>query len=570
MKLIQGAQFAGVSGTCAEQNPKFCKYHLNVVSLDSDGNIDAAPYFTAIKINGTDYLPTVPIIMNDVVALQNYLNSLNKGTFTVVSVGDNRVEIVTKYNSNIVEGIRYTVEGKNLELAFEECDCTELTPCDQNERCTYELYRKFETSREDKVRFKSIVFATGTYTPTTPIDTQDVKAVVEFVNSILESEEAFVGFYDANTLYLQAHKLKYTPQAVVFEIETVDLETGATVLTEHHTYFSKRNCFTGCCQPVCGKNGYPPCNNEAKGCNDGLVVNMQGLCAEPCQSGWTYFMDEKIPAGALGQLPDCAGKCAEGLVANAWGCYPANDKALVCDIDIIISRNKFEYFLGINLGVLGYFDATKNGGEFLLGDGTALEAWLNSPTTGICPDGVAQCATVTANVNSTGASQYTIHFTGIAFDLSNVVSLVSTTEKFKGICAPESYCTELVPVDCYQKEISYYCPAGQSYNANWARCVDLPTDECNSIEERKQKGLPYKCTTPVPKSADYENNKPGLIARKVQEMAGTPTERIWIQYFEALGITPDKNIIATHILIAEGVLHADEAYCVEGRGEIKI
>lgn len=558
MIIQSGTLIAGVAGTpyCAAQ---CCKYTVNVANFGSDADDD--PYYL-IGVQTTTGLVTFPgdkePDMRNYVLLEDALNALGIGKFGVMPIQDDRIQITSEDNPNTLVGIKYRIEGTALFLPFKECDCHDLPVCEPDiEKCTYYLYRKFETSNDDKIRLKAIKFVNGQphFAPT-PIDTSDYKAIANFINSFPESEGKFESLYSNNTLTLQAKSLRYKPEYVVWQFET-SVFGGGTATTDKQTFFVKNGCYTDCCC-CCGGDGQPPCNNKVNGgCNTPLALHLDGVCRPACVPGTAYVAGFLVPAGNVGQPVDCAGKCFGDLVPTTYGCQPKNQKATVCDLGFVVETNENEKLLSIAFGNLGLFTPPL---PILLGDGLDVLAWLNAPETGLCPAGTGNCVSVTvSNIPESTLKKYVFTLTQVNIDVNGVKSPITTTVQF---CGSDHYHSCIEPAGCAEVDLQLTCPHGQIYNINFARCVDTtPQNWCAGFTPGNVGAASVPCSDyQPPTTEEYKRTKEALIQGEILVIQSTYNAQV-VQWFASRGLATDYRGFAIHNLVSKGKLPEWEEIC---------
>jgi len=564
--LIQtGFLIPGVAGTpfCASQ---CCKYVVNVANFGSDADDD--PYYL-VGVQTVSGLVTFPNNaepdMRNYVLLEDALNALGIGTFRVAPVPDDRTQITSEDNPNQLVGIRVRIEGQTHDIPFHECDCHDITPCEEGiEKCTYYLFRKFETSNNDKIRLKAVKFVnTAPYT-TQPIDTEDYRAIANWLNTLPESSGKFTANYANNTLTLQAPSLKYKPEYVVWEIETATISAGTVTGTQKQdkqTFFVKTDCFTDCCC-CCGADGQPPCKtqNGNNGCNAPLELHLDGLCRPACVAGRALIAGNWVAAGNVGQPVDCKGKCFGNLVPTNYGCQPASQNATVCDLSFVVETNENEKLISIVFGNLGVY---KPATPILLGaTGADVLAWLNAPETGLCPPGTGNC--VTANVAAipdTNLKKFAFTLSAVNLDVTGTKDPVTVTAQY----ADTPYNTYVLPQNCTETELNLTCPHGQVFNINFARCVNVtPQSVCAGAGAFT--GAAVSCYEHRPiTTGEYERNKEALIAGKIIVIQSQYNDAV-VRWYSTRGLATDYRGYAIHLLIAEGKLPEWEAICYQTAG----
>ncbi|PSJ72363.1 hypothetical protein C7N43_34695 [Sphingobacteriales bacterium UPWRP_1] len=565
MLLQTGFLIPGVAGTpyCATQ---CCKYTVNVANYGSDADDD--PYYL-VGIQTDTGLKTFPgnaePDMRNFVLLEDAINALGIGTFRVAPVQDDRIEISSEDNPNTLIGIRIRIEGQTHDILFHECNCHDVEVCEDGvEKCNFYLFRKFETSSNDKIRFKGIKFVNTTLNATQPIDTEDTQAIATFINTLPEAENKFTALYSNNTLTLQANALRYKPEYVVWEVETARF-SGGTQKQDKQTFFVKTDCHSDCCC-CCGGEGQAPCANKiGDGCNAPLEKALDGVCRQKCVPGRALVAGNWVAAGNAGQPVDCAGKCFGNLVPTAYGCQPPNQKATVCDLGFTIETNANEKVISIVFGSLGIF---KPLAPILLGaDGADVAAWLNTPETGLCPPGTGNCVTVTATpVPNSTLTKFVFTLSGVNIEVSGTKAPITVTKQY---CGDDKYHSCVEPQGCTEQQLNLTCPYGKTFNINFARCVDNAAGSNCSNTSFVGAGVPcqeYRPTT----TDEYERTKAALIAGKILVIQSQFNDVV-VRWYATRGLATDYAGYATHLLIAEGKLPEWEAICYQtAAGKLKI
>ncbi len=565
MIIEAGEKFKGIDAEeCIDQ---FCKYWLNLVTEGSDEDDD--PYFiTAINTNTNTYDADSPIDLRDYVAVQSFLNSLGIGEFKVTPVGDGRIEIVSENNNFNLKSINYTIEGEEFCLDFQECDCTPDDQCNEDERCTYSLHRKYETSSYDKILFAGIEFEGATY-PTAhqigqgfvPIGTTYPQQIAEYLNSLPESEGGkFEVYYFNEKLYVQIKGSKYKPLKITFQtLHECDDETVENLL---ETFFQKRDCVTGCCGFECGQLGQLPCpNGQENGCNDSLYPDSEGVCQEKCTGGTAWVDGQLVAAGAYSQPPDCKGECNEGLIATAAGCFYPNESMTVCSVDLVIKTNPNEKLTSVNIGDLGTFAPLSP--ILLTESATEVLEWMNAPETGICYEGATECVTVDVLPceGSDGLLEYRFHLEGVNIDFTTTQMPISVTAQY---CKNEEYHSCVKPDKCKDKEVPVSCGAGQTFDRKWVRCITPDEDNCRTNQERAERGLAYQCyDCPTISSTDEARYNALLDAKVAQITSDVNLTNLVIDWYTRNNIAIDYRAYATTLLIISGDLPECKRMCYE-------
>lgn len=572
MIVQSGFLIPGIAGTpyCV---PQCCKYTVNVANFGSDEDDD--PFFL-VGVQTASGLVTFPNNdepdMRNYVLLEDALNALGIGIYRVMPIQDDRIQITSEDNPNSLVGIRVRIEGDTHDIPFYECDCHTLPVCEEGvEKCTFHLFRKFETSNNDKIRFSSIKFVNTTpYTIQQKIDAQDYKKIAIFINSLAEADGKFEAINTNNTLILQAKSLKYKPEYVEWEFETATFN-GGTEKKYKKTYFVKSDCYSQCCC-CCGGENQPPCknNNSNSGCNTPLELHLDGLCRPACTSGHALVAGTWVPAGNAGQPVDCKGQCFGDLVPTNYGCQPKSQKATVCTLAFVVKTNPNEKLVNITFGSLGLFTPPTPiiFGTPPAGLPTQILTWLNAPETGLCPAGYNPCVSATAvPVPNSPLVTYSFILNGVNIDVTNTKDPIVTTTQFEG-----EYDTYVLPVgQCSETDLDLTCPHGQIFNINFARCVELTkADWCKNFTPNAI-GNAVPCHEYRPPTTDeYDRAKEALIQGAIINIQAQFNEQV-VRWFATRGLATDYRGYAIHLLIMQGKLPEWEAICYQtAQGKIEI
>lgn len=557
MLLSLNTPIPGFDAPCpsGSQQNQVCRYHLDIGTSGSDAN-DQPYLLTAVYVRVNNVvqkvtLPPDPPDMRDNVATEIALNALGLGTFRVNNIvatnGDPRTAVSSENNPNDLVGIEVTYDGATSDEPFCKEDCITVNICDPaNVACDYTLSRRYESDPGySKISITSIEF-THRIANTQPIDTANLANISAWLNGLPEAQgNKFNLRYEAETLYIFGKGLTFEPLKATFQVESANLITGSTQTDIVETAFVKGTC-RACCPTPCGAAGQLPCNNGAvNGCNTGLIPDRDNICRPPCKPGYAWFGDTLVSAGGFGQPADCAGNCQAGLVATPYGCRPQDESVTKCTLNFNTVINASGKFVGIKLCNLGTFKPLQ---PIVYGNGTAISAWINDPTTGICPSD-APCATVTrTTTEAPNVYTYNIVFEGVNFDCHNTDNPIMSDYPY---CPTEL--TSCISPTCQQLLITPDCPAGQYWDKTWLRCISVSTtDKCKKIDGTSFAAK--RCRTAVPTTdSSYEMARANKINAKIAEIkANTILDTAVQKWFADRGLSVDYTSYAINALVAIG------------------
>ena len=553
-----------------------CDYELRVKWSGTDAD-DNQLYLTGVNVaqNEDIYLDEKYLINTaDLPALVTQLNSLEVGTFTA-DVTSGWLYIRVAQTQIQLNALHFEQELKELDVLFAQLNCTTESPCESGvKRCQYALFRQLEadgdTTDQWKLSVTGIVYSGNTYL-TQPIDTSDTKAIQQWLASHLESEEKVMVAFDQTELKLRVEfgSIMARPVKLLFRTESYDTQTSGTITTTSETSFVQFGCGTQCCE-ACGGLGQPPCHNPNHQCDNGLTPDANNRCVPTCIAGKRYVNGEWQPAGAVGQFPDCAGNCNEGLVVGDDGaCRSADINNTVCTLIYEADANPNDEFLSITIG--GSIGTRKPTKGILFGTGTEILAWLNSPEAGICPDSTA-CWTLNP-VTDTPDSESLKHY---EFVLANVAIAIPSTgiqspiEMTKKWCGDDAAGSCLSATGCSVQESSPDCDYGKHWDNEFWRCVansyttEAPAPGQRTTQQRTTQsriGHTKPCNVnynSYPHKADIDELIVKEIAQMTKESGLVEALR---QRAETAGAIFDLNREARKRLIAKGKLPSYEAFC---------
>ncbi len=557
MILQQGIALPGYNAPACSVNNSACDYRLTVGTTGSDEN-DRPRYLTKLYIGEVGSAQAIVLQvpapdMRDDAATEAALNALNKGVFKVTTTrasgGDVRTMIESLQNPNLLAGIEVTYEGiaATSDEPFCQTNCNSTPICDPTiTRCGYSLSRSYEsTPGFTKISVSELHFSHGVQMPISPIDTANLQALSTWINNLPEADgRKFQLRYENEILYIWHPDTQYEPIKVVFRVESANILQGGTQIDYPETYFQRGDCHA-CCPGNCGRNGEVPCNNGINnGCNPDLTPDLNGLCRPPCRAGTAWFNGELVAAGGYGQPPDCKGNCQAGLVATPYGCRPASNETKVCDLVFNTEINQSGDFLGIKLCNLGTFRPTT---PIMYGNGTAIAAWINDPTTGICPD-AQPCATVTRIATATtNVYRYEIKFTGVNFNCQTTDNPIESRYEY---CHAEI--KSCISPTCSTQQISSDCPVGQTFNPIWLRCISAEYS-CTTNAQGFTFGAVPCYTGTVTRTPEYELKRSNLINAKVAEITNDAQKYLQVKkWFEVRNLTLDLQAYAINQLVNMG------------------
>lgn len=554
-----------------------CDYELRVKWSGTDAD-DNQLYLTGVNVaqNEDIYLAEKYLINTaDLPALVTQLNSLEVGTFTA-DVTSGWLYIRAKQTQIQLNALHFEQEGHELDVLFKQLNCTTESPCESGvKRCQYALYRQLEadgaTTDQWKMSVTGIVYSGNTYL-TQPIDTSNTVALKQFLSTRVESEDKVSVAFDQTELKLRVEfgSIMARPVKLLFLEESYDTQTSGTITTTSETSFVQFGCGTQCCED-CGGLGQPPCKNPNHQCDNGLTPDANNRCVPACIAGKRYVNGEWQPAGGIGQFPDCAGNCNDGLVIGEDGaCRSADINNTVCTLIYEADANPNDEFLGITIG--GSIGTRKPAKGILFGTGTEILAWLNSPEAGICPDDTA-CWTLNP-VTDTPDSESLKHY---EFVLANVAIAIPSTgiqspiEMTKKWCGDDAAGSCLSATGCSVQEANPDCTYGNHWDNEFWRCVaNSYTTEAPSVNGRgqqQQRGTQSRVGHTKPCNANYNNyahkaNIDELVVKEIAEMTKqSGVVEALRQRAEAVGAIFDLNREARKRLISKGKLPSYEAFC---------